>query len=375
MRDRVAHMEAIDSQLHGQALHNFLAEDVKLEPLDINLTSIDYTASSVGMPRSAGPSNVAGDNSVLSPSIQQHDYTRLSSPLVQTAYSSNPSPMNKYGNGWQDSYDVLSTDFLTPTYSGFPNVDLQAFGLGTPSSSSFGNYDFQDPLTHGLDHLMLPDDSANLHAQTTHDPFTDPLSFESNTPFPSINPLDFDDPIYYSGNGPGYMVSQQVDQHSQHLPLLELPRNENYMFYQGLDDFPQLPIPQQLPELPMVGRIDTQHNSNLHDYLNLPEPESIMNTTENAELDVRQSCGPSTPQVPKSSTTSSTSDSRKQGAKPLTLKDLAHDDSRFAKVVMAFMSISDEKRRTVTEIAKQVSVLFPEKYGDFEYVKVSLCAK
>lgn len=60
-------------------------------------------------------------------------------------------------------------------------------------------------------------------------------------------------------------------------------------------------------------------------------------------------------------------------AKPLSLNDLEHDDSRFAKVVRAFFAIEDEKERTVPEIAKAVDRLNPGRYPDFESVKVRSC--
>lgn len=57
--------------------------------------------------------------------------------------------------------------------------------------------------------------------------------------------------------------------------------------------------------------------------------------------------------------------------KPVTLEELTHDNSRFAKVVKAFLSIHDEENRTVPEIAKKVGELYSGQYADFETVKVS----
>ena len=62
---------------------------------------------------------------------------------------------------------------------------------------------------------------------------------------------------------------------------------------------------------------------------------------------------------------------QKPQSKPLSLEDLTYDSSRFAKVVKAFLSIEDEKMRTVPEIAKRVDEMFPGQYSDFEGVKVS----
>lgn len=57
--------------------------------------------------------------------------------------------------------------------------------------------------------------------------------------------------------------------------------------------------------------------------------------------------------------------------KPVSLEELTHDNSRFAKVVKAFLSIDDEENRTVPEIAKKVGELYSGQYADFETVKVS----
>lgn len=57
--------------------------------------------------------------------------------------------------------------------------------------------------------------------------------------------------------------------------------------------------------------------------------------------------------------------------KPLSPDDLAHDNSRFAKVVKAFLSIEDINKRTVPEIAKRVNTMYAGQYSDFEAVKVS----
>lgn len=57
--------------------------------------------------------------------------------------------------------------------------------------------------------------------------------------------------------------------------------------------------------------------------------------------------------------------------KPVTMEELTHDNSRFAKVVKAFLSIHDEENRTVPEIAKKVGELYSGQYADFETVKVS----
>ncbi|KAI5118942.1 hypothetical protein M0805_006288 [Coniferiporia weirii] len=59
----------------------------------------------------------------------------------------------------------------------------------------------------------------------------------------------------------------------------------------------------------------------------------------------------------------------KRNSKPLTVQDLTHDNSRFAKVVKAFLSIEEQENRTVPEIAKKVSELCAGQYADFEGVK------
>lgn len=70
-------------------------------------------------------------------------------------------------------------------------------------------------------------------------------------------------------------------------------------------------------------------------------------------------------------TTKKTTMNKTRSSKPLTVEDLVHDKSRFAKVVKAFLSIEDESRRTVPEIAKRVDEMHPNRYNDFESVKVS----
>lgn len=60
----------------------------------------------------------------------------------------------------------------------------------------------------------------------------------------------------------------------------------------------------------------------------------------------------------------------KRNTKPLAVEDLLHDNSRFAKVVKAFLSIEDQESRTVPEIAKRVSDMYTGQYADFEGVKV-----
>lgn len=73
-------------------------------------------------------------------------------------------------------------------------------------------------------------------------------------------------------------------------------------------------------------------------------------------------------------TKSEDSDARKgekTRPKPVTMEELTHDNSRFAKVVKAFLSIHDEENRTVPEIAKKVGELYSGQYADFETVKVS----
>lgn len=62
----------------------------------------------------------------------------------------------------------------------------------------------------------------------------------------------------------------------------------------------------------------------------------------------------------------------KARTKPVTVEELTHDNSRFAKVVKAFLSIHEEESRTVPEIAKKVGELYSGQYADFETVKVSL---
>lgn len=57
-------------------------------------------------------------------------------------------------------------------------------------------------------------------------------------------------------------------------------------------------------------------------------------------------------------------------AKPLTTEELEHDNSRFARVVKALLSIEDHTKRTVPEIAKAVQDMYPGRYADFEAVKV-----
>ncbi|KAL5514802.1 hypothetical protein ACEPAG_2118 [Sanghuangporus baumii] len=59
----------------------------------------------------------------------------------------------------------------------------------------------------------------------------------------------------------------------------------------------------------------------------------------------------------------------KRNTRPLTVEDLLHDNSRFAKVVKAFLSIEDQENRTVPEIAKRVSEMYAGQYADFEGVK------
>lgn len=59
----------------------------------------------------------------------------------------------------------------------------------------------------------------------------------------------------------------------------------------------------------------------------------------------------------------------KRNSKPLTVEELEHDNSRFAKVVKAFLSIEDPESRTVPEIAKRVSDMYSGQYADFEGVK------
>ena len=61
----------------------------------------------------------------------------------------------------------------------------------------------------------------------------------------------------------------------------------------------------------------------------------------------------------------------KRNSKPLTVEELEHDNSRFAKVVKAFLSIEDPESRTVPEIAKRVSDMYAGQYADFEGVKVT----
>ncbi|KLO15546.1 hypothetical protein SCHPADRAFT_260806 [Schizopora paradoxa] len=56
-------------------------------------------------------------------------------------------------------------------------------------------------------------------------------------------------------------------------------------------------------------------------------------------------------------------------AKPLTIEELEHDNSRFARVVKALYSIEDHTKRTVPEIAKAVHDAYPGRYADFEAVK------
>ena len=65
------------------------------------------------------------------------------------------------------------------------------------------------------------------------------------------------------------------------------------------------------------------------------------------------------------------SHAEKMRTKPVTMEELAHDNSRFAKVVKAFLSIPEEENRTVPEIAKKVDELYSGQYADFETVKVS----
>ncbi|TDL26753.1 hypothetical protein BD410DRAFT_895360 [Rickenella mellea] len=62
-------------------------------------------------------------------------------------------------------------------------------------------------------------------------------------------------------------------------------------------------------------------------------------------------------------------DEKTRISKPLTVEDLEHDNSRFAKVVKAFLSITDQNRRTVPEIARSVAEMFPDRYADLEGVK------
>lgn len=62
----------------------------------------------------------------------------------------------------------------------------------------------------------------------------------------------------------------------------------------------------------------------------------------------------------------------KRNTRPLTVEDLLHDNSRFAKVVKAFLSIEDQENRTVPEIAKRVSEMYAGQYADFEGVKVRI---
>lgn len=61
----------------------------------------------------------------------------------------------------------------------------------------------------------------------------------------------------------------------------------------------------------------------------------------------------------------------RRNSKPLTVEELAHDNSRFAKVVKAFLSIEEPESRTVPEIAKRVSEMYAGQYADFEGVKVN----
>lgn len=68
---------------------------------------------------------------------------------------------------------------------------------------------------------------------------------------------------------------------------------------------------------------------------------------------------------------SDTRKGEKTRPKPVTMEELTHDNSRFAKVVKAFLSIHDEENRTVPEIAKKVGELYSGQYADFETVKVS----
>lgn len=60
-------------------------------------------------------------------------------------------------------------------------------------------------------------------------------------------------------------------------------------------------------------------------------------------------------------------------AKPITMEELEHDNSRFARVVKALLSIQDPTKRTVPEIAKAVQDMYPGRYADFEAVKVCYC--
>lgn len=375
MQDRVAHLESIESQQYRQTLHNPLAEDVKLEQLDLDLSSLNYSASPLALTHNSGLHGVASDKTAFSSRAQDEDFTQLSSPLAHNAFNINNQLTQNFGANWQDSYDVLGTDFLAPTYTGLQHSDFQSYDFNTPSTSSYESYHLQATPLHGLDHLSLPTNGTELnthHLQSgiTHDPFNTQFNYDIHDQSVPPGLVDYNSPLYYQGNGPGHLP-QLPDEQPHHLPLLELPRNEDHALFHCLNDLSQIPLPQ-LPELPAFpGRNDLFQYDSMHNYLHILDVEP--NPTDRIDQEVGSICqspcqSPGPPNIAKTSTSSH--DSRKQGSKPLTLKDLAHDDSRFAKVVMAFVSISDEKRRTVTEIAKQVSVLFPEKYGDFEYVKV-----
>jgi hypothetical protein len=389
MQDRVAHLETIESQTHGQSQQQQLLspEGVKFEPFDLDLSSVDYSASPLALTHNSDLNTVASDNvnCILSPTTREGDYPQLGSPLTQNTLtgSSNQFSQN-FGANWQDSFDVLGTDFLSPTYTGLQQCsDFHSnHGLNSSSSASFGNYHLRETPLHVLDPLLISSSGTELNNTQplqnnfTHDPFNVQYDYVTHGQQIPSNNVDYSNPLFYSGNGPGPSMQSQLpdDQyHHQHLPLLDLPRNEDQFLFQSLSDFNHIPFPQ-LPELPLPGRNDLHHQEHEHmqNYLNIPEFESgTSDRPEHAAHMSYHSQSPGPPGISKTNHASSSShDSRKQGAKPLTLKDLTHDDSRFAKVVMAFVSISDEKRRTVTEIAKQVSVLYPDKYADFEYVKV-----
>lgn len=366
MQDRVAHLETLESPLHGQGAYQHLFEDVKLEQHDLDLTAMDTSARSLGFMQGDGLGSVASDAGLLSPISRQDGFSELSSPFTSTLYSGSNlhNRSHDYGPSWQDPYDVLSTDFILPSYGENHTLDMQ--NVNSYASNQYGQHSYRDPLTLGLDQFSLPC-APDLGAHSLHPVFTnDPFNFEALDQHISRNNNHIDS--VYQDNGSGIIFSQAPSQLPQYHSHLDNSINEDHMFLQCLNDFSQMPLPQ-LPQLPLPPSNDYIHHNNMHEYLNLqdPDPTSRMDH-ENENGSAFQSPGP--PNISKCN--AQTQDHRKPGAKPVTLKELAQDDSRFAKVVMAFMSISDEKRRTVSEIAKQVSALFPEKYGDFEYVKVCL---
>ncbi|EJD02065.1 uncharacterized protein FOMMEDRAFT_20854, partial [Fomitiporia mediterranea MF3/22] len=104
---------------------------------------------------------------------------------------------------------------------------------------------------------------------------------------------------------------------------------------------PELDGGETLPLLPVVGN----HMHEYEEHQPLHDPQLIAGTsTKKTRVD-------------------------KRNTKPLTVEDLLHDNSRFAKVVKAFLSIEDAENRTVPEIAKRVSEMYTGQYADFEGVK------